>query len=151
MKKKSIYLDTSVISALFDNRTPERQHLTKLFWDQEIYNYNIYVSEIVVDELNDVSDKSLHQQLSNTVASFKVLSVSQEIADLANEYVSRKIIPQKHEVDAVHIAIAVVNGINYLVSWNFKHMVKVKTREQVMLANSLLGYPILDIVAPPEL
>ena len=82
MKKKSIYLDTSVISALFDNRTPERQHLTKLFWEQAIYNYNIYISEIVVDELNDVSDKSLQQQLLNTVASFKVLSVSQEITDL---------------------------------------------------------------------
>lgn len=77
--------------------------------------------------------------------------MSQEITDLANEYVSRNIIPQKHSVDAVHIAIAVFNGMNYLVSWNFKHMVKVKTREQVMLVNSLLGYPILDIVAPPEL
>ena len=151
MKKKSIYLDTSVISALFDNRTPERQYLTKLFWDQAIYNYNIYISKIVVDELNDVSDRSLRQELLDTVSSLKALNVNQEIRDLANEYVSRSIIPQKHAVDAVHIAIAVFNDIHYLVSWNFKHMVKVKTREQVMLVNSLLGYPILDIVAPPEL
>jgi len=151
MKKKSIYLDTSVISALFDSRTPERQHLTKLFWEQAISSYNIYISEIVIDELNDVSDKSLQHELLNTIANFKVLNVSKEITDLANEYVSRNIIPQKHSVDAVHIAVAVFNGINYLVSWNFKHMVKVKTREQVMLVNSLLGYPILDIVAPPEL
>jgi len=44
MKKKSIYLDTSVSSSLFDNRTPERQHLTKLFWDQAIYGgrYAVY-------------------------------------------------------------------------------------------------------------
>ncbi len=112
MKKKGIYLDTSVISALFDSRTPERQNLTKVFWDQAIYNYNIYISEIVVDELNDVSDKSLRQELLDTVASFKVLNVSQEIIELANEYVSRSIIPQKHKVDAVHIAIAGCPGVS---------------------------------------
>jgi len=151
MKRKNIYLDTSVISALYDDRTPERQEQTKRFWNETRNHYNSFISELVINELNNVYDKALKQQLLDVVAGINVLGTNQEVEDLAREYVSMNIIPEKYFEDAVHIAVATVNGMNYLVSWNFKHLVKAKTRESVMLSNTLLGYPILDIVAPPEL
>ena len=53
--------------------------------------------------------------------------------------------------DANHVAVAVVNGIQYLASWNFRHLVKIATRRLVNLVNALVGYGQIEIVAPPEL
>ena len=61
------------------------------------------------------------------------------------------IFPEKYTSDANHVAIAVVHGIGYLASWNFRHLVKVNTRREVNLVNALEGYNPIEIVAPPEL
>ena len=60
-------------------------------------------------------------------------------------------VPEKYTSDANHVAIAVVHGIGYLASWNFRHLVKVNTRREVNLVNALEGYNPIEIVAPPEL
>lgn len=57
----------------------------------------------------------------------------------------------KYVADANHVAVAVTHGVGFLASWNFKHLVKVKTRREVNLVNSLNGYGVIEIVAPPEL
>ena len=59
--------------------------------------------------------------------------------------------PDRYVADAQHVAIAVVNGVDYLCSWNFTHLVKVSTRREVNLVNSLMGYGQVEIIAPPEL
>ena len=143
MKKKRIYLDTSVISALSDIRIPERQKQTKEFFKKSLPDYEVFVSDIVINELYATQNKDLQEAFFNTIRDFEILKASQETTDLAKEYISRNIIPSKHFEDAAHIAIATIGEINYLVSWNFKHMVKARTRELVMLTNSLLGYPVL--------
>ena len=63
----------------------------------------------------------------------------------------RGTIPIKHIEDAIHIAIATVNSIDVLVSWNFKHIVKLKTKREINAANTLLGYNIIEIVEPAML
>ncbi len=68
-----------------------------------------------------------------------------------SRYIKRGIFPEKYTSDANHIAIAVVSGIDYFASWNFKHLVKVNTRREVNLVNALLGYQQIEIIAPPEL
>ena len=70
---------------------------------------------------------------------------------MAGEYVRRGAFPEKYLSDANHIAIAVVNRVEYFVSWNFKHIVRVRTRRTVNLINTLRGYEVIEIVAPPEL
>jgi hypothetical protein len=82
---------------------------------------------------------------------FEVLEFGEEAYELAQEYVERGIFPEKYTSDANHVAIAVVNGIGYFASWNFKHLVKVNTRREVNLVNALLGYQQIEIIAPPEL
>ena len=76
---------------------------------------------------------------------------SDEADNLAQEYVRRGVFPEKFASDANHVAIAVVNGIGYLASWNFRHLVRVNTRREVNLGNALEGYNPIEIVAPPEL
>lgn len=93
MKEKAkVYLDTSVISALFDSRTPERQQLTKLMWEL-LKDYNVYISEIVTEELDAVSEDR-RKSFYAAVEGFSVLRVTDEIKSLATEYVRQGIFPE---------------------------------------------------------
>lgn len=89
--------------------------------------------------------------MEELVEGFEVLVFDEEADKLAGEYVEKGVFPEKYASDANHIAIAVVNRVEYFVSWNFKHIVKVSTRRAVNLFNTLMGYEIIEIVAPPEL
>ena len=147
--KAKVYLDTSVISALYDDRTPERMQLTKSAWDT-LDDYQVYISELVEDELN-AAPKDRRKKFIDTVSEFQILQVLEEAKELANNYISEEIFPEKYRDDALHVAIATVNDIKYLLSWNFKHLVKVKTRKMVSLVNTKLDYNEIEIIAPPEL
>ena len=146
---QSVYLDTSVISALFDDRTPERRQFTEDSWEK-LENYDVYASTIVTEEINAVSE-GLREKMMDKLSGFELLLVTAEVEDLAEEYVKRAIFPERYKSDALHVAVAVVNDINFLISWNFKHLVKVKTRRIVNLVNEVLDYSIIEIIAPPEL
>lgn len=144
-----VYLDTSVISALFDSRTPERQSLTQAFWDS-LKNYDVYISKKVLEEITD-SQTPLREKLLDIVKEFHVLAITEESENLAKEYIKNGIFPEKYFDDALHVALASVNNIGYLLSWNFSHLVKVKTRRLVSLVNASKEYPPVEIIAPPEL
>lgn len=147
--KAKVYLDTSVISALFDSRTPERQHLTKQMWEL-LEDYDVYISEVVMEELEAVSEDK-RKLIYATVEGFTVLKVTDEIKGLATEYIRQGIFPEKYFDDALHVAVATVNNASYLLSWNFKHLVKVKTRRLIALVNATKDYQLVEIIAPPEL
>jgi len=151
MRKLKIYLDTTVPNAYFDDRTLHRQEVTKQFW-LKINEYQVFISDLVIKEMNDTGDENLRQKLIKKVKDFELLSSeSKEIETLTQEYILRGTIPIKHIEDAIHIAIATVNSIDVLVSWNFKHIVKLKTKREINAANTLLGYNIIEIVEPAML
>lgn len=148
-KSKRIYIDTSVISAMFDERTPERMSLTKKMW-KDIDEYKVYISNIVIDELKAAPDEK-RNKFMNVISDFDKLEVTDEVKELADEYIKEEIFPKKYYDDALHVAIATVNDIGYLLSWNFKHLVKVKTRKLVSLVNTKYDYSSIEIIVPPEL
>ncbi|MFH0790889.1 MAG: hypothetical protein V2A64_04580 [Candidatus Omnitrophota bacterium] len=78
------------------------------------------------------------------------LEINDEVKMLAERYVNEKIIPLTYWDDALHIALASVNEVDILVSWNFKHIVKHKTRVEVTGVNTMLGYKNIDICSPRE-
>ncbi|NVM56442.1 MAG: type II toxin-antitoxin system VapC family toxin [Candidatus Helarchaeota archaeon] len=148
--KIKIYLDTSVISALFDNRNPERQELTRIFFEK-IDIFDVYVSEVVFAEIDNLKDIDLKDKFKDVVIGFKILQIDEESRKLAKHYVKQGAIPSEYSEDALHIAISTLNEIDYLLSWNFRHIVKVKTRRIVNITNLSLGYPDLKIATPAEL
>jgi len=150
MSKLKVYLDTSVFSAYFDERVPMRQNQTKEFWDQ-LKEYERYASDLVLDELKAVTDKKLKNNMIRLTKEFRILKLNDQCITLAEIYIEKGIFPERYKDDAIHLAIASVNGIDILVSWNFEHLVKRKTRLEANLANSLNGYKSIDIIAPPEL
>ncbi|MDR1574253.1 MAG: PIN domain-containing protein [Clostridiales Family XIII bacterium] len=147
--KNKLYLDTSVVSALFDKRTPERMVQTVAAWEV-IGDFDVFISEIVVLEL-ERTPHELRSKLTEAIARFPVLPLTDEARELANEYVSQGIFPAKYYDDALHVSIASVNGIGVLLSWNFTHLVKMKTRRLVSLVNTMNDYPTVEIISPPEL
>ena len=151
MIKPKVYLDTTVPSAYHDDRTPDRQRLTKQFWTERLPDFECVISTIVLIEINDTPDPERRDNIEGLIDDFEVLEFGEEAYELAQEYVERGIFPEKYTSDANHVAIAVVNGIGYFASWNFKHLVKVNTRREVNLVNALLGYQQIEIIAPPEL
>jgi len=150
MSNLKVYLDTSVFSAYYDDRAKMRQEQTIEFWGR-LGEYDKFASEMVIDELNAVSDDKLRADLIQLTRDFKILQVNQESEALAEIYIKRGIFPEKYREDAIHLALASVNGIDILVSWNFEHLVKRKTRLEANEANILNGYKTIDIIAPPEL
>ena len=79
------------------------------------------------------------------------ISITDDIQHLADIYIKNGIFPEKYIDDALHTSIASVNNIGILLSWNFAHLVKLKTRRMVSLINTINNYNPIEIVSPPEL
>lgn len=147
-KRFKLYLDTSVPNAYFDEKNLYRQEITKQFWSK-IKEHQVYISDLVIKEMEATGDKKLRKDLIELIKDFGLLlTKSEEIKLLAEEYVSRGIIPVKHIEDAIHIAVTTINSLDILVSWNFEHIVKLKTKREVNAVNVLLGYDSIEIVEP---
>jgi len=144
-------LDTSVISALYDDRVKERQEETKRFFKETILRYDIYVSNLTVSELDQTIDPVKKKEFKDFVKKFNLLKQNKEAESLAKDYIDKKVLSKSSYEDALHIAIASINNINYLVSWNFTDIVKVKTKRMVNFVNSMDGVKTLEIISPPEL
>ena len=147
--KNSIYLDTTIISALFDKRTPERMTQTEYFW-RKIEEYNVFISELVIDEIKGAS-QPLQNNMLETVKDFSVLSIDDVSQKLADTYIKNNIFPEKYLDDALHVALASTNQIGILLSWNFTHLVKLRTRRMVALVNTMYNHNPIEIITPPEL
>lgn len=96
-------------------------------------------------------DEALKIKFRKLVANMGLLRLNKKVRDLANAYINRGVFPEKYIDDALHVAIATYHDISYVVSWNFEHLVKVKTRKTVNLVNILEGYKEIEIISPQEL
>ncbi|NOQ33710.1 MAG: hypothetical protein GQ567_05905 [Methanosarcinales archaeon] len=106
MKRKlKVYLDTSVISALFDGRNPERKSLTESFF-KEIESFAPSISEITIAEIERTPDPTLRSKMKEVASRFPVLFLTDNIEGLANEYVRYDAVPENYLEDAYHIAVA---------------------------------------------
>ncbi|MGD0283488.1 MAG: PIN domain nuclease [Dissulfurispiraceae bacterium] len=150
MKKTKLYLDTSVPSFLFADDSPEKREATIQFWDiLKLGLYDIVISDILLMEISRC-EISLSQKMEDKLSEIvlDIVSVNEDIFSLAQKYISEGIIPQTYQDDALHIALATYNEADSLISWNFKHMVKLKTIRGVNGINRMLGFKELEILTP---
>ena len=151
MKRKlRIYLDSSVVSALFDDRNPERRLLTESFF-RIIGDFDVYVSEFVVAEIVRTPDTVLRDRMAQAIARFSLLPTAEEATELAAKYLLYGAVPGSYPEDAHHIAVAVIEEMDFLLSWNFTHLVRRKTRDVVKMVNTLNGLKPIEIITPAEL
>jgi len=150
LMKRKLYLDTSVISALIDDRTPERMADTLAFWAVLKQGaYNVVVSEIVLQEIDDsLNDKRDKMLMLLKQIPHEILDLTTEVNKLVKTYVELGLLAQKHKADLQHIAVATLNNCDYIASWNFKHFANTTVNAKVQGFNRVLGLKELYIFAP---
>jgi predicted nucleic acid-binding protein len=144
-----LYLDTSVISLVDDDRSPERRDLTRELWNR-FEQFNVSISETTRREIEDTLDSTRRASMLSRIVGFPVLAVTPEAQVLAQTYLDAAIFPRSMPDDALHVAIAVLARQDVLVSWNFKHLVNQRRRAAVDALNLRLGLPLIAILVPPE-
>ncbi len=143
----TLYLDTSVIGGYFDD---EWKEATQELWRQmEEHKFHFLTSEVTIDEMTNAPE-AVRELLENTFATENILSVTEESENLAAAYMERNILPPKYSDDARHVAVCTIAQIEYLVSWNFKHLVNVEREKGFNAVNLLQGYRTIRIVNPLE-
>lgn len=147
-----VYVETTIWNFAFADDAPEHRDATRQFFDQvRRGDFEVYISNAVLTELHAAQEPRL-SQLTGLITEIapSVLSVTAESLALAQEYIDSGMVPEKYSTDALHIAVAVVEDMDVLLSWNFKHIVKVKTRRLVSATSRLAGYRDIDICTPEE-
>jgi len=158
MVKASVYLDTSVINFLFADDAPEKKEITIDFFDNFVRFgvYDTYITEFVIAEINQNTNELERERLLKIVEEYPIeilpIEKSEEVGLLAQNYLDNGIMPPKKLFDALHVAFCVVTKIDYLVSWNFKHLANINRERRVLAKNYELGYiHPLRIITPTEL
>ena len=153
MRKLKLYLDTSTISHLFADDTPEKMDDTNRFWSDVINGeYEIFISPIVTDEIEKCASpkrEQLYKKLDEI--EFQILAKTNEVSLLAQEYIANGVLKEKNHDDCMHIAFAAVYNCDVIVSWNFKHLVNFKTINKVKVVNAINNYREISIVTPTML
>ena len=150
-----IYVETSVISYLTARMSGDlvvaaRQKVTQDWWDSAQKRFELFVSALVIDEISAGDTGAANARL-NLVKNIPLLSAKEDIDRLVQTFIEKGPIPAKATEDAVHIAYATVHGMDYLVTWNFKHIANAEIRRAIAAITEKAGYFCPVICTPEEL
>lgn len=151
--KLKVYLDTSVISYLEQKDVPEKMESTRKLWEMfQRGSYELFLSTVTLREIFDCPEPKrsvLYQHLSQI--EYTVIDMEKAVSDIAQQLVDMKILQPKSFDDCQHIAAAVEAGCDCIVSWNFKHIVNIRTIRGVRAITNLKGYKPIEILNPSVL
>lgn len=153
--KAKVYVETSLVSYLVARRSRDlfieaRQQLTVEWWENQRDQYELFISEAVLQEARQGDADEITKRL-DALAGIPILVVTDEALRLANELIKQGTLPAKAAVDAVHIAIATVHKMDYLLTWNCKHIANAHVRKMAGRFFRSIGYEPPVICTPEEL
>ena len=153
--KSKVYIETTVVSYLVARSSTDatlsvRQRVTRQFWEDYSDNFEFIVSDVVITEIRQ-GDEIAAQRRIDALAGLTVLDLSPEAVTLAQELINAGAVPKESQTDAQHIAVAVVNGIEHLTSWNYKHIVNETKRQHIDQVCQAVGYHPTMLCTPAEL
>ena len=142
--KPKVYLETSIISYLTafpskDVITAGHQLTTFDWWENHRRKFEIVASELVVQEASLGNAQMAKKRLA-VLKDLEILIVNNEARNLAKILVAKKAVPEKAAADALHIAVAAVEEIEFLATWNFKHIANAKMQVKIEEAIRAEGY-----------
>jgi len=150
--KPRVYVETSVFSYLTARESASligatRQLLTRRWWEKR-ENYALFISEVVIRECK-AGDQDAADQRITALGGIPLLSLTDQAAHIAKLLLSEGIMPPKAAEDALHVAIAAVHKVDFLLSWNFKHIANPVIQAKIAASLSSLGLA-LPFICPPE-
>lgn len=153
--KPSVYIDTTIIGYLTSRLrgllvAAASQELTRQWWDEHRGGFDVFVSRLVVDECAAGDSQAAAERLEK-IRGIPLLDVTDEVVRLADALLARVPLPENAQVDALHVAVATVNGVEYLLTWNCKHMANAALRPRIESVCRDLGYEPPSICTPQEI
>jgi predicted nucleic acid-binding protein len=152
--KRKIYLETSVISYLTARPSKTiigaaHQQITLAWWESRD-QYELFVSESVLRECA-AGDASAAEKRLAMVSDVPLLTITEQALDIAEALVTERIVPAKAAEDALHIAIATINRVDYLLTWNCKHIANPEIQRNIARHLEKVGLFLPFICTPEEL
>jgi len=149
-----IYIETSLISILVARSSRDlimtaRQQITTEWWDKERPNHELFTSEVVMQEAQRGDPTEIAKRMA-ALANMILLDVPDSAKQLAGMLLKNHALPEKAVLDALHIAVATVHGMDYLLTWNCKHIANVTMRGLIELTCRAAGYEPPAIGTPEE-
>jgi hypothetical protein len=150
-----VYIETTFVSYL--TARPSRdlivaghQQITHDWWDTRRGDYELCVSQLVLQEAGD-GDPQAAQERLDVLATMTMLEIKEEAVELAEELVQTGALPAKAGNDALHIAVAAIHRVPYLLTWNCRHMANATMRAQIESVCANKGFKAPIICTPEEL
>ncbi len=143
-----VYVDTSVFGGCFDAEFEEWSN--KLIEEFKLGLKILVISDLTLREIEEapLNVKKIVGEIPEEHKEYVILDEESKL--LANRYINEGVVSEEYLVDAQHIAIATVNKVDVLVSWNFRHIVNLTKIRLYNSVNLKYGYPILEIRSPRE-
>ena len=146
--KQRLYLDTSVFGGYFDEEFSEftRPLLERL----QNGEFRLLFSTVTQDELSSAPERVANLVKSLKAENTEFMETNDEAVELATRYIAEKVVGQTSFADCLHIALATISRADYLISWNFKHIVNVQRIRGYNAINIKNGYKELEIRSPRD-
>ena len=153
MKKLKLYLETSVWNFVFADDAPDLRDITLQFFDLIAKgSYEIYISDIVIFEIEKTKGKKLGEMV-RLIEKYNPIPLqsNQQTQDLAKAYLDAKIVPSYKKEDALHVAVGVLEELDAVISWNFRHLANLRKSELFHAVSVMQGYHRkVEILTPSE-
>ena len=155
MAKQSVYLETTIVSYLTSRPSRDlvvagKQQVTRDWWETQRDGYDLFVSEFVAKEAAD-GDPEAAERRAQCLAGIPFVEANPDVATVADALLVEGVLPGKAATDAVHIALAAVHGIHFLLTWNCKHLANAAIRDAISRVLLDRGYEPPIICTPDEL
>ena len=147
--KQRIYIDTSIVGGYFDDEF--KDDTIALFNRFENNEVIFVISDLLELELLDAPEKVRNLLTRYAINKFDVIELTQEAFALADAYIAEKVVGKSSLEDCRHIALATINHVDVLASWNFKHIVNLDRIKGYNSVNLRLGYQMIEIRSPKDL
>ena len=150
-----VYIETTIPSYLTSRPSRDiiiagHQQVTHDWWSKRRNDFELYISEIVIRECQ-AGDPVMARKRLDLLAEIPLLEILPDVDLIANQLITIGPIPKKAETDAAHIAIAATNGIDYLLTWNCRHIANAEMQEQIREICRQAGFRMPVICTPEEL
>ncbi len=153
--KESVYIETSILGYLTARPTKNlilaaNIEITRDWWDSCSNDFTLYISQIVLDEVAQ-GDAEIAAKRLELIQNLALLELNQNIKNLAAQFLLKSNLPPKASDDASHIAAATVYGLDYLLTWNCKHIANAQIQKKLSQISTEFGYELPTICTPYEL
>lgn len=152
---ETVYIETSILGYL--TARPSRDivvaaniEVTREWWETRRNDFQLYSSQAVVKETSQ-GDAAIASQRLEIIRNLAFLDLNQSVLDLAEQFLERSNLPAKADVDAVHIAAATIHGMDYLLTWNCKHIANAQIQRKLAEISLDFGYELPILCTPYEL